>query len=61
MFDKKGQGLSIETIVMVSIAVLVLVLVILIFSGQSGELFSTVGDFISGIFVPEIDPSGVIR
>jgi len=60
MFGKKGQGLSIETIVIVSIAVIVLIAVILIFSGQSGELFSTVSDFISGIFVPEIDPSEVI-
>ena len=61
MFGKKGQGLSIETIIIVTIAILVLVAVILIFSGQSGEIFGKVGDFISNIFTPEIDPSEVIQ
>ena len=55
MFDKKGQGLSVETIIIVLIALIVLVLVILIFTGQSSDFFDTVREFISGINTPEID------
>jgi len=55
MMSKKGQGLSVETIILVLIALLVLVVVVLIFTGQSGEFFDSVREFISGIGTPKID------
>ena len=55
MFNKKGQGLSVETIIIVLIALIVLVVVILIFTGQSGDFFDAVREFISGINTPGID------
>tara|TARA_Y100000310_G_C20667055_1_gene808148 strand:- start:1592 stop:1777 length:186 start_codon:yes stop_codon:yes gene_type:complete len=55
MFNKRGQGLSVETIIIVIIALLVLVVVILIFTGQSGEFFDTVKEFISGLDTPNVD------
>jgi hypothetical protein len=61
MLGKKGQGLSIETIIILVIAVLVLVAVILIFSGQAGEIFQSVQDFISGITTPTVDVSEAVQ
>ncbi len=61
MLGKKGQGLSIETIIILVIAILVLVAVILIFSGQAGEIFQSIKDFVSGISTPNIDASEMVQ
>ena len=55
MFNKRGQGLSVETVILVIIAILVLIVIILIFTGQSGDFFDAVKEFISGISTPEVD------
>lgn len=42
--DKKGQGLSINTIVVSAIAVVVLVVIILVFTGKIGVFNHTASD-----------------
>ena len=61
MSSKKGQGLSIETLVLIVVAIIVLALIILIFTGEAGIFFDAVGDFISQINTPEINPEEIIR
>jgi len=59
-FFKKGQGLSIETIVILVILLIVLVIVVLIFSGQADNLFSTIGEFI-GLANNSVDINEAVR
>jgi len=58
MFNRKGQGLSIETLIIVLIAIILLVVIILIFTGQAGVFFDSIGEFISGSEVPEVNYMG---
>ena len=55
MFNRKGQGLSVETMVIVLIALLILVVIILIFTGQANTFFDSVQEFISGVNTPTVD------
>ena len=61
MRGKKGQGLSVETLIIALIALLVLVVIILVFTGQSGEFFDSIKEFISGTSAPDIDYTEVIE
>lgn len=61
MFSKKGQGLPIETLIIVLLAIIVLIAIILIFSGSSGEIFSAVKEFISNIGAPKINYTDVVK
>ena len=60
MLYKKGQGLSIETTIMVLLALLGLIIVILVFTGQSGDFFDSVKEFISGVNTPQVDYQEVV-
>ena len=53
MNNRKGQGLSIETIVKILIVIIVALLIIVIFSGQSNVIFDSVNKFL-GIVTDDI-------
>ncbi len=61
MQDKKGQGLSVETLIIALIALLVLVVIALIFTGQAGDFFDSIREFVSGTSAPDIDYTEVIE
>lgn len=54
--SKRGQGLSIETIIILIILLIVLVVIILIFTGQANTIFGSVGDFLG--IARDAGPSG---
>jgi hypothetical protein len=44
--NKKGQGLSIETIVKILIIIIVVMIIIVIFSNQSNVIFDSISKFL---------------
>ena len=44
--NRKGQGLSVETIIKILIVIIVALLLIVIFSGQSNVIFDSVNQFL---------------
>ena len=44
--SRRGQGLSIETIIIIIILLIVLVVIILIFTGQANTIFDSVSNFL---------------
>ena len=45
MFNKRGEGLTVNTIIYIILGLLVLILVILIFTGQAGPIFESVKNY----------------
>ena len=61
MFYRKGQGLSIETTIVVLIAIIVLVVIVLIFKGRGGDIFEAIRNFMSGVQTPQINYTDAIK
>ena len=61
MLNKKGQGLSIETVVVILISITVFVVVILIFQSKGVDIFGSIKDFVSDVTVPQINYTDAIR
>ncbi|MFH1376522.1 MAG: hypothetical protein ABIH25_02705 [Candidatus Woesearchaeota archaeon] len=59
MFNKKGEGLSISTIVYLILGLLVLILLILIFTGQASSIFDSVKETIQNVLGMEPSLEGV--
>lgn len=60
MLNKKGDGLSINTIIYLIIGLLVLILLVLIFTGQAESIFGSVKGFIKNVLDmnPDINVKG---
>ena len=61
MLNKKGQGLSIEAVIVVLISIIVLVIVVLIFQSKGADIFGSIKDFVSGVTVPEINYTDAVK
>ncbi|MBS3172254.1 hypothetical protein J4438_01570 [Candidatus Woesearchaeota archaeon] len=59
--NKKGQGLSVETIIVLVLLLIVLVVVVLIFTGQSKMIFDNVREFFGLINETPKNLTGTIK
>lgn len=61
MFNKKGEGLSTNTIVYLILALLVLILIILIFTGQFDSIYQSVKIQIENVLGVKTNFSDVVK
>lgn len=61
MFDKRGEGLAVSTIIYIILGLLVLILIILIFTGQAGSIFDTVKNYVNEILGMKPDFGEIVK
>jgi len=61
MLNKKGDGLSISTIIYLILGLLVLVLLVLIFTGQAKSIFESVKSLIQNVLGINPDFSEIVK